>query len=239
MSLLRILTKAVYPQDPDGLRKSANLYFAVGIVVMVICAVSYNLAHKLPVIKFHEERKAQSLKESQENGSLTGPMWRKTLWQIVTRIKSHGFGIVLIYIVTLSIFPGYITEDVHSDLLGDWFPVLLIAAFNVFDLVGKSLTAVYMFTDEKIAVGGCIARLLFYPLFWGCLHGPMFLRTEIPVALLTCLLGLTNGYLTSVLMILVPKSVPLKHSETAGIVSVLFLVIGLASGSVLAWFWVI
>ncbi|CAF1907301.1 unnamed protein product [Brassica oleracea var. botrytis] len=239
VSLLRILTKAVYPQDPDGLRKSANLYFAVGIVVMVICAVSYNLAHKLPVIKFHEERKAQSLKESQENGSLTGPMWRKTLWQIVTRIKSHGFGIVLIYIVTLSIFPGYITEDVHSDLLGDWFPVLLIAAFNVFDLVGKSLTAVYMFTDEKIAVGGCIARLLFYPLFWGCLHGPMFLRTEIPVALLTCLLGLTNGYLTSVLMILVPKSVPLKHSETAGIVSVLFLVIGLASGSVLAWFWVI
>ncbi|CAH8361776.1 unnamed protein product [Eruca vesicaria subsp. sativa] len=148
--LRKILTKAVYPQDPDGLRKSANLYFAVGIVVMVICAVSYNLAHKLPVIKFHEERKAQALlKESQENGSLTGPMWRKTLWQIVTRIKSHGFGIVLIYIVTLSIFPGYITEDVHSDLLKDWFHVLLIAAFNVFDLVGKSLTAVYMLADEK------------------------------------------------------------------------------------------
>ncbi|ESQ28183.1 hypothetical protein EUTSA_v10018596mg [Eutrema salsugineum] len=240
VSLLRILTKAVYPQDPDGLRKSANLYFAVGIVVMVICAVSYNVAHRLPVIKYYEERKAQALlKESQDKGSLTGPAWRKTLWQIVTRVKSHGFGIVLIYIVTLSIFPGYITEDVHSELLKDWFPVLLIAAFNVFDLVGKSLTAVFMLGDEKIAVGGCIARLLFYPLFWGCLHGPMFLRTEIPVAILTCLLGLTNGYLTSVLMILTPKSVPLQHSETAGIVSVLFLVIGLASGSVLAWFWVI
>ncbi|CAH2066556.1 unnamed protein product [Thlaspi arvense] len=240
VSLLRILTKAVYPQDPDGLRKSANLYFAVGIVVMVICAVSYNVAHRLPVIKFYEERKAQALlKESEENGSLTGPVWRKTLWQIVTRIKSHGFGIILIYVVTLSIFPGYLTEDVHSEALKDWYPVLLIAAFNVFDLVGKSLTAVFMVADEKIAVGGCIARLLFYPLFWGCLHGPMFLRTEIPVAILTCLLGLTNGYLTSVLMILTPKAVPLNQSETAGIVSVLFLVIGLASGSVLAWFWVI
>ncbi|KAF2594541.1 hypothetical protein F2Q70_00045192, partial [Brassica cretica] len=205
--LLRILTKAVYPQDPDGLRKCVNLYFAVGIVVMVICAVSYNVAYTLP---------------------------------IVMRIKSHGFGIAHIYIVTLSIFPGYITEDVHSELLGYWFPVLLMAAaFNVFDLVGKSLTAVFMLVDEKTAVGGCIARL-FYSLFWGCLHGPMFLRTEIPVAILTCLLGLTNGYLTSVLMILAPKSVPLKHSETAGIVSALFLVIGLAaSGSVLAWFWVI
>ncbi|KAG2321582.1 hypothetical protein Bca52824_014795 [Brassica carinata] len=56
------------------------------------------------------------------------------------------------------IFPGYITEDVHSELL----------------------------------------------------------RTEIHVAILTCLLGLTNGYLTSVLIILAPKSVPLKHFETAG-----------------------
>ncbi|CAN6938037.1 unnamed protein product [Brassica oleracea] len=106
--LLRILTKAVYPQDPDGLRKCVNLYFAAGIVVMVICDV-------------------------------------KTLWQIVMRIKSHGFGSFsnLIYIVTLSIFPGYITEDVHSELLGDWYPVLVIAGFNVFDLVGKSLTAVF------------------------------------------------------------------------------------------------
>ncbi|CAN7129962.1 unnamed protein product [Brassica rapa subsp. narinosa] len=116
----------------------------------------------------------------------------------------------------------------------------MAAAFNVFDLVGKSLTAVFMIVDEKTAVGGCITRL-FYSLFWGCLHGPMFLRTEIHVAILTCLLGLTNGngYLKSVLMILAPKSVPRKHSETAGTVSVLFLVTGVASGSVLSWFWVI
>ncbi|XLS50080.1 hypothetical protein HN51_010757 [Arachis hypogaea] len=68
---------------------------------------------------------------------------------------------------------------------------------------------------------------------------PKFFRTEIPVTILTSLLGLTNGYLTSVLMILAPKMVKLQHAETAGIVSVLFLVIGLAAGSVIAWFWVI
>ncbi|XP_010533125.1 PREDICTED: equilibrative nucleotide transporter 1-like [Tarenaya hassleriana] len=240
VSFLRILTKAVYPQDPDGLRKSANLYFAVGIVVMVICFVFYNVADRLPVIKYYDELKNEAInEEKQAKGSLTGSVWRKTLWEIVVRVKSYGFGIVLIYIVTLSIFPGFITEDVHSESLKDWYPVLLIAAYNVFDLVGKSLTAVIMLEDEKIAVGGCIARLLFYPLFWGCLHGPRFLRTEIPVTLLTCLLGLTNGYLASVLMILAPKSVQLKHSETAGIVTVLFLVTGLAAGSILAWFWVV
>lgn len=231
----------MYPQNPDGLRKSANLYFSVGIVVMVICVVFYNIAQTLPVIQYYDEVKIKAINEEErrKKSPLTGTEWRKTLWGIIKSVKSYGFGIILIYVVTLSIFPGFITEDVHSESLKDWYPVLLIAAYNVFDLVGKCLTAVVMPEDERIAVGGCVARLLFYPLFWGCLHGPMFLRTEIPVMIMTCLLGLTNGYLISVLMILAPNGVQMQHAEAAGTVITLFLVIGLASGSVLAWFWCI
>ncbi|RZS11631.1 hypothetical protein BHM03_00042978 [Ensete ventricosum] len=174
---MRVFTKAIYPQDDNGLRKSANLYFIVSIVVMAICIVCYNIADRLP--------------------------------------------------------------DVHSEVLKDWYPIILIAGYNVFDLVGKSLTAVYLLENANVAVACCAGRLLFYPLFLGCLHGPKFFRAEIPVTILTCLLGLTNGYLTSVLMILAPKSVPIQHSETAGIVIVLFLVVGLAAGSIVSWFWVI
>ncbi|KAL0664679.1 hypothetical protein Bca4012_101517 [Brassica carinata] len=107
VSLLRMLTKAVYPQDPDGLRKCVNLYFAVGIVVMVICDVSYN---------------------------------------IVMRIKSHGFRSFsnLIYIVTLSIFPGYITEDVHSELLGDWTEIPVAILTSLLGLINENLKSVLM-----------------------------------------------------------------------------------------------
>ncbi|KAF9671393.1 hypothetical protein SADUNF_Sadunf12G0042800 [Salix dunnii] len=240
VSLLRILTKAVYPQDSHGLRKSANLYFAVGIVVMAICIVFYNLAHRLPIMKYYTDLKIQAVNEEEvEKGSLSGARWRSTLWEIICSVQWYGIGIVIIYVVTLSIFPGYITEDVHSELLKDWYSIILIAGYNVFDLVGKSLTAVYLIKNAKLAIGGCFVRLLFYPLFYGCLHGPKFFRTEIPVTILTCLLGLTNGYLTSVLMILAPKVVPLQQAETAGIVIVLYLVVGLAAGSIVAWFWVI
>ncbi|KAG4161881.1 hypothetical protein ERO13_D01G083700v2, partial [Gossypium hirsutum] len=227
VSMLRILTKAVFPQDADGLRKSAYLYFFTSILFMVICIVLYNL-------------KAEAVKEEKaEKGPMTGPVWRATLWNIVGTVKWYGFGIVLIYVVTLSIFSGYITEDVHSLVLKDWYPVLLITGYNVFDLVGKSLTAVYLLENAKVAISACVVRLLFFPLFIGCLHGPQLFRTEFLVSLLTCLLGLTNGYLTSVLMIMAPKSVQIQHAETSGIVMVLFLVVGLASGSVIAWFWVI
>ncbi|GAB4839814.1 Epsin-1, required for endocytosis and actin patch assembly [Ancistrocladus abbreviatus] len=240
VSLLRIFTKAAYSQDSTGLRKSAILYFVVGIVLMVICLVFHNVAHKLPVIEYYNDLKRQAVNEAkQEKGSLTGSAWRSSLWKIVGRVKWFGVGIALIYVVTLSIFPGYITEDVHSAILKDWYAILLITAYNVFDLIGKSLTAVYLLENEKVAIGATFVRLLFYPLFLGCLHGPKFFRTEIPVTILTCLLGLTNGYFTSVLMILAPKTVQLQHAETAGIVIVLFLIVGLAIGSIVAWFWVI
>lgn len=239
VSVLRIFTKAVYPQDASGLQKSANLYFAVSIVIMFICMVFYNIVHRLPIMKYYDELKIETVTVDEDNGPLTGSVWRSTVWDTVGRIKWYGFGIMLIYVVTLAIFPGYITEDVHSQLLKDWYPILLITCFNVFDLVGKCLTAAYLLQNAKVAIGSCIARLLFFPLFLGCLHGPKFFRTEIPVTILTCLLGLTNGYLTSVLMILAPKTVKLQHAETAGIVSVLFLVFGLAVGSIIAWFWVI
>ncbi|KAL4383948.1 hypothetical protein GQ457_15G003350 [Hibiscus cannabinus] len=240
VSVLRLLTKAVFPQDADGLRKSAYLYFFTSIVFMIICIVLYNLAHRLPIMKYYKELKIEAVKEeSVEKGPITGPVWRATLWNIVGTVKWYGFGVVLIYVVTLAIFPGYITEDVHSSILKDWYPVLLITAYNVFDLVGKSFTAVYLLENANVAISACVVRLLFFPIFIGCLHGPRFFRTEIPVSLLTCLLGLTNGYLTSVLMIMAPKSVQIQHAETSGIVMVLFLVLGLASGSVIAWFWVI
>ncbi|CAN6464593.1 unnamed protein product [Victoria cruziana] len=245
VSAMRIITKAVYPQDARGLRKSANLYFGLSIAVMFICILCFNLVDRLPVIQYYKDLKLQAVVQSEEDegknekGNDCMTSWGSNLYEIVGRIKWYGIGVLLIYIVTLSIFPGYITEDVHSELLKDWYSILLITGYNVFDLVGKSLTAVYVIQNSGIAVGAAVARLLFYPLFLACLHGPKFFRTEVPVTLLTCLLGLTNGYFTSVLMILAPKAVHIQQAEAAGILLVLFLVIGLAVGSVVAWFWVI
>ncbi|KAK6922165.1 Equilibrative nucleoside transporter [Dillenia turbinata] len=240
VSFLRIFTKAVYSQDAQGLRSSALLYFSVSIVFMAVCVVLYNVAPKLPIIKHYQELKMQAVNEEKEEQALKSrSVWRSSLLDIVGRTKRYGFGVLLIYVVTLSIFPGYVTEDVYSPTLKDWYAIILITGYNLFDLIGKCLTAVYLLENEKVAIGATVARFLFYPLFYLCLHGPSIFRTEIPVTILTCLLGVTNGYFTSVLMILAPKVVPLQHAETAGIVIVLFLVVGLAIGSVVAWFWVV
>ncbi|GFQ05933.1 equilibrative nucleotide transporter 1 [Phtheirospermum japonicum] len=240
VSVLRVLTKAIFPQDTHGLRQSANLYFIVSIIVMLLNIIFYNVAHRLPVIKYYKDLKSVAANEEKERkGDITGKLWRSTLWDIVGSVKWYGSGILFIYVVTLSIFPGSVTEDVHSDTLKDWYPIILIAGYNVFDLIGKILTPLYIVENARVAIGASFGRLLFLPLFYGCLHGPEIFRTEIPVTLLTCLLGLTNGYFTCVLMILAPKTVQIQHAETAGIVMVLYLLVGLAIGSVVSWFWVL
>lgn len=145
----------------------------------------------------------------------------------------------MIYAITLSIFPGYLAEDVESKILQDWYPILLMTTYNASDMLGKSLTGIYVLRSIGKAAWGSIARLLFYPLFAACLHGPKWLRSEFPVIFLTGMLGLTNGYLTSALMILASKSVPGEEAETAGFVMALFLAVGLTTGSIIGWFWII
>eukprot|EP00252_Welwitschia_mirabilis_P017543 TRINITY_DN3883_c0_g1_i1.p1 TRINITY_DN3883_c0_g1~~TRINITY_DN3883_c0_g1_i1.p1 ORF type:complete len:437 (+),score=34.46 TRINITY_DN3883_c0_g1_i1:360-1670(+) len=263
ISALRIITKAAMPQNTHGLRVSAIIYFVVSIVFMIICLVCYNLVNKLPVIKYYNNLKGRSeestfllgnaaeiSRESPEDSAFHDNaltelqseskrmQWSK-LWHVTKQIKCLGIGLFLIYVVTLSIFPGCITEDVHSEIFKDWYSIILITSYNLFDLIGKSLTAHYMLESAALAIAGSFLRLLFYPLFYACIHGPYFFRAEIPVTFLTSLLGLTNGYFTSVIMIIAPKKVPFEESELAGILIVLFLVIGLSAGSVLSFFWII
>ncbi|CAI9100804.1 OLC1v1037980C1 [Oldenlandia corymbosa var. corymbosa] len=230
VSMLRILTKASLPQTPVGLRASAHLYFIVSTILLILCLVCSNLLYRMPVMqqyyKLHDQKDLSLCSNSR-------------FWEVARKIKWAAFGVAVIYTVTLSIFPGFLAEDIKSGFFKDWFPIMLISMYNISDLIGKSLTAWFVMEGISKVTWCCVARILFYPLFRGCLHGPKWLRTDAPVAVLTVFLGLTNGYLTSCIMILAPKSVPSSESETAAIVMVVFLGIGLVAGSVLGWFWAI
>lgn len=249
--ILRIITKASLPQTPKGLQTSAHFYFIISTFIVFVCIICCNILDKLPVIQNYQQRRTMARKTQASNflGGIRISMSRAydatesnghpRFWNVFIRIRWAALGILVIYAVTLSIFPGYLAENVESKLLQDWYPILLITTYNVSDLLGKSMAAIYVLRSIGKVTWGCIARLLFYPLFAACLHGPKWLRSEFPVIFLTGMLGLTNGYLTSVLMILAPKSVPDEEAETAGFVMALFLAIGLATGSVIGWFWII
>ncbi|KAL2643277.1 hypothetical protein R1flu_010864 [Riccia fluitans] len=259
ISVLRIVTKAALPQGVHGLRTSANIYFIIGSGFIFLCIIGYNQVHKLAVVDqyrsvgtFHNETQdletdnVTLLSNATDGGSeitasLSGSADKgsTSLMQVFVKLKWLASSFGLIYVVTLSIFPGFLAEDVHSAFLGDWYGILLIGTFNLFDLVGKSGTILYTPDTAHVTIVGSVARLLFFPLFAGCLHGPKAFRTEVPVFILTALLGITNGYFTSMGFIIAPKIVALDEIERTGTIMVIFLVIGLTLGSFVGFVWVI
>ncbi|MCO5567040.1 hypothetical protein L7F22_020725 [Adiantum nelumboides] len=268
ISVLRLITRAVMPQTQSGIEASAYHYFIVSTVIMALCIVCYNLVGKLPVVQYYEklkkspsesiyllgpgdlseegnnQPKAQELIVSETMESVYDTLnaaksvsyvhvWKKVKWL--------ALALAFVYVVTLSIFPGHITEDLHSSYFGDWYAVILTLAYNLFDFIGKFLpgSSKFMIQNKLFAIGGSLARALFYLLFYLCLHGPSFFQSDAIVIMSTCLLGFSNGYLTTVLMIIAPKSVPIEEAEVTGFLMVMFLILGLATGSILEWVWVL
>ncbi|PIN26702.1 Nucleoside transporter [Handroanthus impetiginosus] len=146
ISILRIITKASLPQTPQGLQTSAQFYFIVSSAILVGCIICCNLLHQLPIMNHHYTNFQYIL-------PIHTSSTHKFL-QTFTKIRFPGLGIFTIYTVTLSIFPGFLAENIKSNLLKDWYPIVLIATYNVSDFVGKSLTGIYVMKSIGKATWG-------------------------------------------------------------------------------------
>jgi solute carrier family 29 (equilibrative nucleoside transporter) protein 4 len=51
-------------------------------------------------------------------------------------IWAYMLSIAVTYSVTLCLFPG-LESEIRNDALGEWFPILIMATFNMSDFVGK------------------------------------------------------------------------------------------------------
>ncbi|GBG47488.1 hypothetical protein CBR_g81062 [Chara braunii] len=169
---------------------------------------------------------------------------RKTLpavrvTQVAWHIKSYMASVAWIFVVTLSIFPGFITEDIHSTLFGNWYPVLLISSYNLGDFAGKMFPLVHVIKNQLVVMRCTLWRGLFFPLFALISYGPEMFHNEAYVMLITLALGVSNGYFNSLLMMDAPKQVELHEAEAAGLIMVLSLVVGLAIGALGGWAWLL
>lgn len=67
----------------------------------------------------------------------------RELVPMVRRLWKGCLGLVAVFLVTLNIFPGVLTEDQKGNKqMGDWFAIILICTFNVGE---------YMYMSERLA----------------------------------------------------------------------------------------
>ncbi|CAN1855233.1 Equilibrative nucleotide transporter 3, partial [Linum perenne] len=234
-SALRLVTKAAFENANHGLRKGVQLFLAIASFMELLCFLLYAFyVPKLPIVRYY---RAKAAKEGSKTGDDSKPMERLTMKELLILNWDYALDLFLIYVLTLSIFPGFISEDTGTHQLGSWYILVLIAAYNALDLVGR-----YVPLIECIKIKSrtwltitILSRFLLVPAFYfTAKYGDQGWMIA-----LTSFLGLTNGYLTVCVMTLAPKGYKGPEQNALGNLLVLFLLAGIFTGVVLDWMWLI
>uniref|UniRef100_A0A8C2XPX2 Equilibrative nucleoside transporter 4 n=1 Tax=Cyclopterus lumpus TaxID=8103 RepID=A0A8C2XPX2_CYCLU len=156
---------------------------------------------------------------------------------VVSRvIWTYMLSIAVTYSITLCLFPG-LESEIRNHTLGEWFPILIMATFNMSDFVGKILAALpYDWSGGRLLFFSCL-RVVFIPLFVMCVYpasAPTLSHPAWP-CLFSLLMGVTNGYFGSVPMIQAAGKVPPEQRELAGNTMTVSYMTGLMVGSAVAY----
>ncbi|XP_027186257.1 equilibrative nucleotide transporter 3-like isoform X2 [Cicer arietinum] len=251
-STLRLVTKAAFENSKDGLRKGAILFFAISTFFELLCVLLYAFVFpKIPIVKYYRSKAASEgsktvsadlaaggiqtiLKQDEDYGK---EQERKGNKQLLFENIDYLLDMFLIYVLTLSIFPGFLIEDTGAHKLGTWYALVLIAMYNVGDLIGRYIPLIELLKLEsrKLTTVAILCRFLLVPAFYfTAKYGDQGW-----MIMLTSFLGLSNGYLTVCVMTSAPKGYKGPEQNALGNLLVLFLLGGIFAGVTLDWLWLI
>ncbi|XP_042622829.1 equilibrative nucleoside transporter 1-like [Cyprinus carpio] len=244
----------------SAIHDSAFGYFITACVVISLAIAAYALLPKLEFFQYYQESQQNKPAEDEENKmdllktderqKSTGGDDKQTpsILVIFKKIWVMAFSVCFAFTITIGTFPA-ITVDVKSTIAdgGQWelyfIPVSCFLLFNVFDWLGRSLTAVCMWPgkDSKLLPGLLVARVIFVPLFMLCNVKP---RHNLPIYFshdgwfigFMILFAFSNGYLASLCMCFGPKKVDASEVSSARLsIMAFFLSLGLALGASLSF----
>ncbi|XP_022716011.1 equilibrative nucleotide transporter 3-like isoform X2 [Durio zibethinus] len=253
-SALRLITKAAFEKSDNGLRKGAMLFLAISTFFEFLCVLLYAFFFpKLPIVKYFRSKAASEgsktvkadlaaagIRTKEDQGVLqpsASVIFRLSNKQLFLQNIDYGLDLFLIYVLTLSIFPGFLYENTGEHKLGTWYPLVLIAAYNVWDLISRYLPLVKFLKIEsrKGLMIAILSRFLLIPAFYfTAKYGDQGW-----MILLVSFLGLTNGHLTVCVMTAAPKGYKGPEQNALGNLLVLCLLAGIFSGVALDWLWLI
>ncbi|XP_068850373.1 equilibrative nucleoside transporter 1 isoform X2 [Capricornis sumatraensis] len=250
------------------LSESAFGYFITACGVIILTIICYLGLPRLEFYRYYRQlklegpgeqetkldliSKGEEAKPGQEETRFSAPSSQPTkeshsVRTILKSILVPAFSVCFVFTITIGIFPA-VTAEVESSIAGTsawkayFIPVSCFLTFNVFDWLGRSLTAITMWPgkDSYWLPSLVLARLAFVPLLLLCNVQP---RRNLPVIfehdawfiIFMAAFAFSNGYLASLCMCFGPKKVKPAEAETAGAIMAFFLSLGLALGAVFSF----
>ncbi|KAE8698468.1 Equilibrative nucleotide transporter 4 [Hibiscus syriacus] len=251
-SALRLITKAAFENSQGGFRKGAILFFAISAFFELVCVLLYaHVFPKLSIVKYYRSKAAsegsktvaadlaaggiQALPGNDEVD--TKKQERLSTKELLIQNIDYALDMFLIYALTLSIFPGFLSEDTGKHSLGTWYALVLIAMYNVWDLIGRYIPLIkpLKLESRKALTTVILSRVLLVPAFYFTAR----FGDQGWMIMLTSFLGLSNGYLTVCVLTSAPKGYKGPEQNALGNLLVLFLLGGIFAGVTLDWLWLI
>ncbi|KAI5437674.1 hypothetical protein KIW84_023695 [Lathyrus oleraceus] len=130
-STLRLITKVAFENSQEGLHKGAILFFSISTFFVLLCVVLYGFVYpKLPIVKYYRSKAASEgsktvssdlaaagiRSETEESRQFE----RKENKELLRENIDYALNLFVIYGLTLSIFPGFLSEDTGKHSLGTW-----------------------------------------------------------------------------------------------------------------------
>ncbi|KAI4334038.1 hypothetical protein L6164_018778 [Bauhinia variegata] len=251
-SALRLITKAAFENSKNGLRKGAILFFAISAFFQLLCVILYAFAFpRIPIVNYYRSKAASEgsktvaadlaaggIQTVPERADVEAKLEERKGNRVLLRENiDYALDLFLIYVLTLSIFPGFLSEDTGTHSLGTWYALVLIAVYNVCDMIGRYIPVLKFLKLEsrKLLMIAILSRFLFVQAF--------YFTTKYGdqgwMIILTSLLGLSNGYLTVCVLTSAPKDYKGPEQNALGNLLVLFLLGGIFAGVTLDWLWLI
>ncbi|RDX81128.1 Equilibrative nucleotide transporter 3 [Mucuna pruriens] len=240
-SVLRLLTKLGFDKSHNGLRKGTMLFFAISTLFEFVCIILYAMYFpKLSIVKYYRSKAASEGSKTVSADLAAAGIHNETNLQVAFDAKQQerlsnkqlllrnidfAADLFLIYVLTLSIFPGFL------------YPLVLIAMYNVLDLISRYIPLIKSLKLEsrKALLIAVLSRFLLIPAFYfTAKYGDQGW-----MILLVSFLGLTNGYLTVCVFTRAPEGYKGPEQNALGNLLVLFLLLGIFAGVSLDWLWLI
>lgn len=259
-SLYRDATKLAFP--PDEIVESSLLYFYTGAATILFCIVAYYRLLQLPLSK-KCLAKAMAVTEKEIDDELVNEVsllldspnnaGQSTenqpddpdpdRYEVLRKVFFNEIMVVLLFLSTLALWPPLVTEIPAYDYTRlqatGWWSLILLTIFSFSDCMGRILVRFRMgFHKDNIWIP-VAARLAVFPLILSQVQG--WTTSALPRDLVSMLsvsfLGLTNGYVGTLCIVLVNDCCKnTKEQSVAGTFTSFFLNSGLVLGATLGLF---
>lgn len=220
-----------------------SVIFLTGSVLALFCVTKTKFYRH-----YIQDKASTSLSET---SPLIGGATTKTIsvGEVLMSIWAEGLTIFTIYIVTLGCFPAMtvLIESTNKGKPGStswenqfFVPVSCFLFYNIGDYIGRLIAAspVIPRMGSKVALIMSCTRVIFIPLFLLCNLAPnerhiteVYFYSDGVYIALVFLLSISNGFLTSVVMVNAPSKVEPHQQQTASNMMVALLGLGLVVGA--------